>query len=170
MTSASKAPRQPRDLTPTEHDYALVHADELLALQNQLCFPLYAASKEVVRAYQPLLAPLGLTYTQYLVMMVLWGHDAGQGSVSVHELGERLYLDSGTLTPVLAKMDAAGLVSRNRSAADARVVDVTLTDKGRALRARAADVPLRLGSCVDLAPDEAAELKRLLLKVLAGLR
>lgn len=141
-----------------------------LALENQLCFPLYAASKEVVRAYQPLLQPLGLTYTQYLVMMVLWERDRGQGGATVRELGDRLYLDSGTLTPVLAKMDAAGLVERRRSVRDARVVDVSLTDQGRELEHRAAEVPLRLGSCVGLSSDEASQLKGLLLKVLASLR
>lgn len=141
-------------------------ACEALLLDNQLCFSLYACSKEVVRSYQPLLRPLGLTYTQYLCMMVLWE----EGSATVRHLGERLYLDSGTLTPVLRKLEDHGLVRRERSAADARLLEVTLTDAGWALRERAAAVPLQMACHVILSGEEAAQLRRLLAKVLASVR
>ena len=139
---------------------------EALLLDNQLCFPLYACSKEVVRSYQPLLAPLGLTYTQYLCMMVLWEEQV----TSVRSLGERLYLDSGTLTPVLKKLEDRGYVTRERSVADARVLEVSLTPEGRALRDRAASVPPEMACHVHLSPEEAVELKRLLVKVLTQVR
>ena len=139
---------------------------ELLRLDNQLCFPLYACSKEVVRSYQPLLGPLGLTYTQYLCMMVLWEEQV----TSVRSLGERLYLDSGTLTPVLKKLEDRGYVTRERSVADARVLEVSLTPEGRALRDRAASVPPEMACHVHLSPEEAVELKRLLVKVLTQVR
>ena len=138
---------------------------ELLRLDNQLCFPLYACSKEVIRSYQPLLGPLGLTYTQYLCMMVLWEEDTATAS----HLGERLYLDSGTLTPVLKKLEERGYVTRERSATDARVLEVRLTPEGRALRDRAASVPLAMACHVRLSASEAAELRRLLAKVLASM-
>lgn len=111
-----------------------------LLLDNQLCFALYAASRAVVRAYQPLLQPLGLTYPQYLVMLVLWEEDGP----SVKELGGRLELDSGTLTPLLKRLEAHGLVRREGDAEDERVVRVRLTDEGRALRRKAARVPEKL--------------------------
>ncbi len=133
-----------------------------LALKNQLCFPLYACAKEVVRRYTPLLDALGLTYTQYIAMMVLWESQ----QVTVKELGERLYLDSGTLTPLLKKMERQGLVSRARSAADERSVIVTLTEHGAALRARALEVPAHMASCISLSPEEARTLYALLHKVL----
>ena len=136
------------------------------APDNQLCFPLYACSKEVVRSYQPLLGPLGLTYTQYLCMMVLWE----EGAATVSHLGERLYLDSGTLTPVLKKLEKSGYITRERSVADARVLEVRLTPKGLDLRDRAASVPAAMACHVHLSADEAAELKRLLAKVLASVR
>lgn len=141
-------------------------AVDALRLDNQLCFPLYVCSKEVVRSYQPLLGPLGLTYTQYLCMMVLWE----EGTATVSHLGERLYLDSGTLTPVLKKLEERGYVTRERSAADARVLEVSLTPDGRALQGRAASVPQRMACHVPLTAEEAAELRRLLAKVLAGVR
>ncbi len=141
-------------------------ADELLKLENQLCFPLYACSKEVVRRYTPLLDELGLTYTQYLVMMALWEY----GTTSVGELGNRLYLDSGTLTPVLKKMEAKGLLSRVRSAEDERRVDIALTAEGTALKQAAANIPIAMGQCVNITPEDAAELVRLLRKVLDGLQ
>ena len=104
-----------------------------LALENQLCFPLYAASKEITRRYKPFLDPLGLTYTQYVAMMVLWEHDG----ITVGELGSKLYLDSATLTPLLKRLEAHGFVRRERSHEDERAVIVTLTDEGRALREHA---------------------------------
>ena len=142
-----------------------IPADELLKLENQLCFPLYACSKEVVRRYTPFLDELGLTYTQYLAMMALWEY----GSMSVGELGQRLYLDSGTLTPVLKKMEAKGLVERKRSSEDERRVEIVLTHAGEALKTDAAKVPIEMGRCIDIAPEDAAELARLLHKILDGL-
>lgn len=141
-------------------------ADELLKLENQLCFPLYACSKEVVRRYTPFLDELGLTYTQYLVMMALWEY----GSASVGELGRHLYLDSGTLTPVLKKLEAKGLIERARSVEDERRVQITLTAHGKALKKRAAKIPIAMGQCIPISPEDAAELSRLLHKVLDGLQ
>lgn len=135
---------------------------EALLLKNQLCFPLYAASKEVVRLYKPFLDEIGVTYTQYIAMMALWE----ARSLSVKEIGERLYLDSGTLTPLLKKMEAQGLVSRKRSAADERSVIVTLTEQGEALKQRALDVPAKIGSCIPLSREEAKTLYDLLYRVL----
>lgn len=133
-----------------------------LALDNQLCFPLYAASKEVTRRYKPFLDPLGLTYTQYVAMMALWERDG----ITVSELGKRLYLDSATLTPLLKRLEARGYVRRTRSREDERAVIVTLTDEGRALRERARDVPRCMASCMNLPLDDMIELKRLLEKLL----
>ncbi len=133
-----------------------------LRLENQLCFPLYACSRKVVNMYTPYFQPLGITYTQYIVFLVLWENDG----VSVRELGQRLYLDSGTLTPLLKKMEEAGFVKRTRSAEDGRVVLVHLTEKGRALRAEAAEIPLRLGGCLPLTAEEAQVLHRLLYRLL----
>ena len=113
-----------------------------LLLDHQLCFPLYACARETIKLYKPYLDELDLTYTQYITMMVLWE----RGSVSVKELGEALYLDSGTLTPLLKKMEAKGL--------------------GRDLRERAVDIPAKMSRCVDLEPGEALELYRLLYKLL----
>jgi DNA-binding MarR family transcriptional regulator len=135
-----------------------------LALGNQLCFPLYAASKELTRRYKPFLDPLGLTYTQYVTMMALWEHD----EVPVKELGHRLYLDSATLTPLLKRLETRGYVSRRRSELDERSVIISLTDEGRALRERAIEVPGCIGGCIHMDPSEAAELKRLLESLLAS--
>ncbi len=135
---------------------------EALRLENQLCFPLYAAAKELVRRYKPLLDELDLTYTQYILMMVLWEHQ----SRSVKELGEALYLDSGTLTPVLKKLEQKGYVRRERSARDERSLIVTVTQAGLALRERAKPVPQAMAECIRLTPQEAGELYRLLYKLL----
>lgn len=126
-----------------------------LALSDQLCFPLYAAARAVQQRYRPLLEPLGLTYPQYLVLLVLWEHDGP----SVGELGDRLHLDSGTLTPLLQRLDAAGLVRRSRSDDDGRVVRVHLTPEGHALRERAAAVPHTL--LASLPRHEAVDLAAL---------
>ena len=139
-----------------------MEAFDPLLLENQLCFPLYACARRVVNLYAPYLRPLGITYTQYLVFLVLWERDG----VSVRELGRRPYLDSGTLTPLLKQMEDAGFVTRTRSAADERVVLVHLTDRGRALRAQAADIPAQVGGCVPLAPEEAGTLYTLLYRLL----
>jgi DNA-binding MarR family transcriptional regulator len=134
----------------------------MLKLKNQLCFPLYACSREVVKKYKPFLDKLELTYTQYIAMMVLWE----QKCVSVKTLGQLLYLDSGTLTPLLKRMEADGLVSRERDTSDERSVIVTLTDKGERLRVRAAKIPGQIAQCISLSADEAAQLYGLLYKVL----
>jgi DNA-binding MarR family transcriptional regulator len=133
-----------------------------LLLENQLCFPLYACSRRIVNLYTPYFQPLGITYTQYIVFLVLWENDG----VSVRELGQRLYLDSGTLTPLLKKMEEAGFVKRTRSAEDGRVVLVHLTEKGRALRAEAAEIPLRVGGCLPLSEEEVQLLHGLLYRLL----
>ena len=134
-----------------------------LKLENQLCFPLYACAKEIVRRYNPLLEEFGLTYTQYIVFLALWEKD----DVSVSDLCARLYLDSGTLTPLLKKMEQEGYINRTRSASDERVVRITLTEKGREMEERAADIPMQVGSCIPLNPEEAATLYALLSKILA---
>lgn len=135
---------------------------EELKLENQICFPLYACAKEVVRHYRPFLDEIDLTYTQYIAMMVLWD----KGSVSVKELGAKLFLDSGTLTPVLKALESKGLLTRQRSKEDERVLIVSLTDKGSALKDKAVDVPKQMGACIDLTPEEAMVLYRILYKIL----
>ena len=120
---------------------------DCLKLENQLCFPLYACSKEVVRRYKPYLDEIDLTYTQYIAMMVMWEHK----ELSVKALGEYLYLDSGTLTPVLKTLEKKGLVCRARSKEDERVLNVTLTDEGEELKKKAVAIPSLMGSCICLA-------------------
>lgn len=139
---------------------------DCLKLSNQLCFPLYACSKEVVRRYKPFLDELDLTYTQYITMMVLWEEDC----VNVRELGENLFLDSGTLTPVLKKLEQKGYITRRRSETDERNLVVCITESGRELRERAVDIPMKIGACVSLEPSEAAELYRLLHKIMDGMK
>ena len=136
--------------------------NEMLKLENQLCFPLYACAKEIVRRYTPLLEPLGLTYTQYIAMMVMWEHK----SVTVKDMGKLLYLDSGTLTPMLKKMEKAGLIQRRRSEKDERIVIVTITAKGEELHDKASEVPARMTGCVTLESDEAMQLYTLLHKLM----
>lgn len=131
---------------------------EQLKLSNQLCFPLYACAKEIVRAYTPLLDPLGLTYTQYIAMMVMWEHK----SITVKEMGQLLYLDSGTLTPMLKKMEKAGWLKRRRSSEDERLVILSITEAGERLQEQAAEVPLKMQSCVKLSSEDAMQLYRLL--------
>lgn len=131
---------------------------EQLKLSNQLCFPLYACAKEIVRAYTPLLEPLGLTYTQYIAMMVMWEHK----SITVKEMGQLLYLDSGTLTPMLKKMEKAGWLKRRRSSEDERLVILNITEAGERLQEQAAEVPLKMQSCVKLCSEDAMQLYRLL--------
>ena len=135
-----------------------------LALKNQLCFPLYAASKELTRRYKPYLDPLGLTYTQYVTMMALWEEDG----LAVSELGKRLYLDSATLTPLLKRLEARGYVSRARSAQDERVVVVSLTEEGRALRDKAVEVPSCIFGDLNMDIADIRQLKGLLEKMLAS--
>ena len=136
-----------------------------LRLETQLCFPLYAASKEIVRRYKPLLDPLDLTYTQYITMMALWEHE----QMNVSELGECLYLNSATLTPVLKRLEAKGYIERKRSTEDERSVLVSITPAGLELQERALRVPFEMGSCIKLVLDEALALKKLLGKLLDSL-
>lgn len=133
-----------------------------LKLENQLCFPLYACAKEIVRKYKPFLDDLDLTYTQYIAMMVLWE----KKQMNVKELGESLYLDSGTLTPLLKKLEAKGYVCRERSKTDERNLVITITKEGEELKEQAVNVPMQMGSCMKLTPEESAQLYRLLYKVL----
>ncbi|MFV0361582.1 MAG: MarR family winged helix-turn-helix transcriptional regulator [Suipraeoptans sp.] len=133
-----------------------------LKLENQLCFPLYACSKEIVRRYKPYLDEIDLTYTQYITMMAMWEHK----SLTVKELGQLLYLDSGTLTPVLKKLEKKGFIERRRSEDDERSLDVSLTKKGETLRDRALKVPEQMASCINLEPDEALNLYKSLNKIM----
>lgn len=137
---------------------------DALKLENQLCFPLYACAREVIKKYTPLLKDLDLTYTQYIAMMVLWE----KKSVSVKELGRLLFLDSGTLTPVLKSLEAKGLVHRSRSTEDERVLIVQLTESGEAMKENAVCIPEKLCGCMPLEADEAKELYRLLYKLLGN--
>lgn len=136
---------------------------DTLKLENQLCFPLYAASREVIKHYHPYLTQLGLTYTQYIAMMVLWA----DRKISVKELGRKLFLDSGTLTPVLKSLEEKGYVNRRRSSEDERVLIVEITDEGDALKERAVSIPEKIAGCVKLDTEEAMQLYKLLYKVLA---
>lgn len=135
---------------------------DVLKLENQLCFPLYACSREIIKQYKPFLDELDLTYTQYIVMLVLWE----KKSVNVKELGECLYLDSGTLTPLLKKMEAKGLLTRMRSNKDERNLIVSITAQGEALKERAVEVPGNVAKCTNLNPQEAAVLYGILYKML----
>ena len=137
---------------------------DALRLENQLCFPLYACSREVIKRYRPYLDELGLTYTQYIVMMVVWA----EGTISVRDLGRKLFLDSGTLTPVLKTLEKAGLITRRRCTRDERVLMISITEEGLALREKAASIPENTTNCVNLTRSEAATLYRLLYKVLAS--
>ena len=132
-------------------------ARDLLRLDDQLCFALYAASRALTRAYQPLLEPLGITYPQYLVMLVLWQRDG----LSVNEIGERLALDSGTLTPLLKRLSERKLVERRRGADDERVVRIHLTGRGRALRNKATKLPLAIACSAGYDPTSERSLNDL---------
>ncbi len=138
---------------------------DCLKLENQLCFPLYACSKEVIRRYKPYLDKLDLTYTQYIAMMVMWE----KKKVTVKELGKCLYLDSGTLTPLLKKLEEKNYVVRNRSKEDERNLIVSITQEGEELKEQAVQIPANLGACINVEPQEAQQLYRLLYKMLEGL-
>lgn len=133
-----------------------------LKMENQLCFPLYAAAKEVVRLYTPYLAELNLIYTQYIVMMLVWEKQ----KIAVKELVERLFLDTGTLTPLLKKLERKGLASLRHDPQDRRSVMAAATRSGLALRERAAEVPGKIGACVPLNPEEARTLCQTLYRIL----
>ena len=139
--------------------------EDSLKLENQLCFPLYACSKEVIRRYKPILDKLDLTYTQYITMMVLWEY----GSINVKNLGDMLFLDSGTLTPVLKKLESKKYISRDRDDKDERNVIISITNKGKELKKQAALVPGEIGKCINLSKEEAIELYRLLYKLLGNI-
>lgn len=138
---------------------------DVLKLENQLCFPLYVCAKEIVRAYKPYLDELDITYTQYITMMVMWEHK----ELRVKEIGEHLYLDSGTLTAVLKKLEEKGFVTRKRSEKDERDLIVTLTEKGAALKEKAVHIPERLGACVELDPQKAKALYDILYELIGRL-
>ena len=131
---------------------------EALKLEHQLCFPLYAVSKEIVRKYKPFLDEINLTYTQYITMMVLWE----EREILVKDMGARLFLDSGTLTPVLDGLEKKGYATRKRSEKDKRDVYAVITDAGLALRDKAVDIPAKIGGCVPLEPKRAMELYQIL--------
>ncbi|KAB2339821.1 MarR family winged helix-turn-helix transcriptional regulator [Actinomadura rudentiformis] len=140
-------------------------SEELLRLDNQVCFALHATSRAFDATYRPLLRDLGLTYPQYLAMLALWEH----GTLTVKELGLALRLDSGTLSPLLKRLEAAGLVRRERSPQDERSVVVTLTAQGEALREKAVNVPRRILASTGLSERELIELRRSLERVTAAL-
>ncbi len=131
---------------------------EQLKLKSQLCFPLYAASRKIIRLYKPLLDPLGITYTQFLVLLVLWEKDEQY----VNDIGEKLILDSGTLTPLLKKLETAGLIMRKRSKDDERNVLISLTEKGKELEEKTKNVPAQIGVCLTLPKEKLGSLYNLL--------
>lgn len=135
-----------------------------LKLENQLCFPLYACSKEVIRKYKPLLDKLDLTYTQYITMMVLWEHN----DINVKQLGEILYLDSGTLTPLLKKLEYKNYISIGHNKDDKRNLVISITKEGKKLKQKASVIPTEIGKCINLSQEESSELYKLLYKMLKG--
>lgn len=137
---------------------------DCLKISNQLCFPLYACSKEIVKRYKPYLDPIDLTYTQYITMMVVWE----EKDITVKALGDKLFLDSGTLTPVLKKLEQKGYVTRCRSKDDERNLIISLTEKGEELKKQACSIPAKMGKCVCLSPEESQQLYTLLYKILGG--
>ena len=136
-----------------------------LKLDNQLCFPLYACAKEIVKAYKPYLDELDLTYTQYITMMVMWEHR----KMRVKDVGERLFLDSSTMTPLFKRLEEKGYVTRRRSTEDERDLIVTITPDGEALKEKAVTVPERLSACVSMDPQKARALYTLLYEVIGKL-
>lgn len=135
---------------------------ESLKLQNQLCFPLYVIAKEITGLYRPFLDELDITYPQYLVMMVLWENDG----LSVNHIGEKLYLDSGTLTPLLKRLETKGFIQRKRKKEDERVVEVFTTETGKALKANACEIPEKIYKKIDVSEQDWIDLKTSVLKIL----
>lgn len=133
-----------------------------LKLESQLCFPLYACSKEIIKKYKPFLDEIDLTYTQYITMMVLWEVN----EINVKSLGGKLYLDSGTLTPLLKKLESKGYIRRDRSSTDERNLIVSITKEGKLLKNKAKSIPTKIGNCINLSEKEALELYNLLYKIL----
>ena len=138
------------------------YMNEMMKLDNQMCFPLYAAARKVTGLYTPWLKELGITYTQYITFLVLWEKDG----LTVGEICERLMLDNGTVSPLLKKMESAGYITRTRSDEDDRVVVITLTEQGRELQDKAKDIPEKVGGCIDLSPEKALKLYELLYELL----
>jgi len=151
-----------------KEDVAIPREDELLRLDNQLCFALYSSSRGITRLYRPLLLEFGITYPQYLAMLVLWEKEP----LTVKELGERLFLDSGTLTPLLKRMEKQGLLTRERSQGDERQVLISLTDEGRNLKDKALAIPLKIADQVNISQSEfislLTSLKKLMRKIDMG--
>jgi len=135
---------------------------DCLKLENQLCFPLYVCSKEIIRNYTPILKKFDLTYTQYIAMLVLWE----KSTLTVKELGEILYLDSGTLTPLLKKLEKKGYITRTRSQEDEREVLVNITDEGKCLKEQVVNVPEQISKCVNLNKEDAINLYNILTKLM----
>ncbi len=135
---------------------------DVLKLDNQLCFPIYVASREIIQSYNQYFGELDITYPQYLVLMVLWEED----EMTVNSIGKRLHLDSGTLTPLLKRMETKALIIRKRCKIDERTVKISLTDKGKQLREKAAKIPPRLAKDVTLTNEESETLKRLIYKLI----
>ncbi len=133
----------------------IISREDMLLLNNQLCFSLYVASKELIRKYKPLLMELDLTYTGYITMIALWEHD----NIKVKDLGERLFLDSGTLTPLLKKLEKKGYIKRNRSSSDERIVYIKLTEEGRALREKALEMPEKLAFSTNTSMEDLIYLR-----------
>lgn len=136
--------------------------NKILKLENQLCFPVYALSRQITNLYRPYLEEFGLTYPQYLVLLVLWENE----TVTVKRLGELLWLDSGTLTPLLKRMETNGLVERKRSSKDERIVDVLLTDKGKKLEAQAEKIPLAIKKELKMSDEQLIKLRKKINKIL----
>lgn len=137
---------------------------DVLKLENQLCFPLYACAKEVVRRYKPYLDELDITYTQYITMMVLWEHK----SLNVKQMGELLYLDSGTMTPVLKKLEQKGYLTRERDCRDERSLIIKITESGELLKGQAVHIPEQIVNCISLEPEDAKVLYRVLHTMMNG--
>ena len=131
-------------------------------LGNQLCFPFYVISKEITGMYRPFLDEMDITYSQYLVMMVLWEFER----LTVNQIGEKLYLDSGTLTPLLKRLEAKSFIIRNRKKEDERVVEIGLTDKGLLLQKEACSIPTKMKTKLNLSDDDLLELKTTINKLL----
>lgn len=133
-----------------------------LKLENQLCFPLYAASREVIKQYKPYLDKIELTYTQYIAMLLLWENK----TMTVKEMGEHLYLDSGTLTPLLKKLEAKGLINRMRSTEDERNLNITITSEGEKLKEKAVEIPCKIQQGTKLSREEMESFYNILYKIL----
>ncbi|MDY2795063.1 MarR family transcriptional regulator [Peptostreptococcus porci] len=139
---------------------------DVLKLENQICFPIYACSKEIIKKYRPLLRELDLTYTQYLVMLIMWEYK----SMKIKELGEKLLLDSGTITPVVKSLEKKGFVEKRRSDEDERIVEVSVTELGWSTREKAVEIPSKLIECIGLDEKEGIQLYSLIRKLLLKLQ